>query len=394
VSQLAAAARAVASDSRPKKSLKCAHRLIWAPSSYFCLLVLLLAIAGCKKQVGALPPAKLHGVTRQFAAAAKAAVPANSQVRMEFRDSDGTDHLQIKIASPTFSPNPRGDAFRVLQALNSVAVANSLTQDAASEAPSALSMVFRYGGVPTHKVQIDFLSPAELRSSGTPPPPSAHGPAKLAILLDDLGSDSPVAQEIFALPYPLTISVLPQHPHSIEIAEEARHRGFEVMLHLPMQSVGKEQPEKQQLRPGMPESQVSAMLEQFLADVPGAQGVNNHQGSRATADPALMSELMRVLHTHHVFYVDSRTTAATAAYDTARQEGVPAAFRNVPFLDDVENVPAIENQLALAIRGAREKGEAIAIGHPHPATLQALRAMLPKAQPEGVQLVFVSDLVH
>ena len=78
----------------------------------------------------------------------------------------------------------------------------------------------------------------------------------------------------------------------------------------------------------------------------------------------------------------------------ARQNGVPAGFRNVPFLDDVENVAAIETQINLAMRGAREKGEAIAIGHPHPATLEALRAMLPKARSQGVRLVYVSELVH
>ncbi len=237
------------------------------------------------------------------------------------------------------------------------------------------------------------------RAHATPPPstklPAAKsGEAKLAILIDDLGSDRAAAEQIFALPYPMTISVLPEHPQSVEIAKEARRRGCEVMLHLPMQSVGKDQPEPQELEPGMPSARVSAMVDQFLTDVPGVKGINNHQGSQATADPALMGELMPVLRARHLFYVDSRTTAATVAYDAARQNGVPAGFRNVPFLDDVENVAAIEAQINLAIRGAREKGEAIAIGHPHPATLQALRAMLPKAQSQGVRLVYVSDLVH
>jgi polysaccharide deacetylase 2 family uncharacterized protein YibQ len=238
------------------------------------------------------------------------------------------------------------------------------------------------------------------RARATPPPSSSKvpaartGEAKLAILIDDLGSDRAVAEQIFALPYPMTISVLPEHPQSVEIAKEARRRGCEVMLHLPMQSVGKDQPEPQELEPGMTSARVSAMVDQFLVDVPGVRGINNHQGSKATADAALMGELMPVLRAHHLFYVDSRTTAATVAYDAARQNGVPAGFRNVPFLDDVENVAAIETQINLAVRGAREKGEAIAIGHPHPTTLQALRVMLPKAQSQGVRLVYVSDLVH
>lgn len=225
-------------------------------------------------------------------------------------------------------------------------------------------------------------------------PPEKSGEAKLAILLDDLGSDRRAAEQIFALPYPITISVLPEHTQSVEIAEEARRRGYEVMLHLPMQSVGKEQPERQELQPGMPAANVASLVAQFLGEVPGVKGVNNHQGSQATADMALMSELMPVLRQHDLFYVDSRTTAATVAYDAARKEDVPAAFRNVPFLDDVDNVAAIEKQIALALRGAREKGEAIAIGHPHPATLQALRVMLPRAKAQGVKLVFVSELVH
>jgi uncharacterized protein len=238
------------------------------------------------------------------------------------------------------------------------------------------------------------------RQRATPPPSTSQlpaaksGEAKLAILIDDLGSDRAAAEQIFLLRYPLTVAVLPEHPQSAEIASEARRRGCEVLLHLPMQSLGKDQREPQELEPGMTSARVSAMVDQFLVDVPGVRGINNHQGSQATADPALMAELMPVLRAHHLFYVDSRTTAATVAYDAARQNGVPAGFRNVPFLDDVENVAAIETQINLAMRGAREKGEAIAIGHPHPATLQALRAMLPKARSQGVRLVYVSELVH
>jgi hypothetical protein len=244
----------------------------------------------------------------------------------------------------------------------------------------------------------DKSSRERSRTTSAPPsskqPDAKSGEAKLAILIDDLGSDRAAAEQIFALPYPMTISVLPEHPQSVEIAREAHRRGCEVMLHLPMQSVGKDQPEPQELEPGMPSARVNAMVDQFLRDVPGVKGINNHQGSQATADAALMRELMPVLRAHHLFYVDSRTTAATVAYDAARQNGVPAGFRNVPFLDDVENVAAIEAQLTLAIRGAREKHEAIAIGHPHPATLQALRAVLPKAQSQGVRLVYVSELMH
>src|SRR5437899_5535514 len=127
----------------------------------------------------------------------------------------------------------------------------------------------------------------------------------------------------------------------------------------------------------------------MLETMPEADGVNNHQGSQATSDHALMSELMPVLRDAGVFYVDSRTTAGTVAYDTAKRAGVKTAFRNVPFLDDVQSKSAVKRQLQIAIHGAKEKGEAIAIGHPHPATPQALREMLPEAKQQDVRLVLV-----
>ena len=228
------------------------------------------------------------------------------------------------------------------------------------------------------------------RSSRT----GSTGSPKLAIILDDVGSDPAAVDQIFALHYPLTLSVLPLHQHSAAIAEEAHRRGYQVMLHLPMESIGNEVAEPQQLHVGMSSSQVSSDLGGMLSSVPYAAGVNNHQGSLATSNAALMAELMPLLRQRRLFFIDSRTTAATVAFDAAERDGVPCAFRNVPFLDDVQEAGAIRRQLELAMHGAKEKGEAIAIGHPHPETLQVLREILPQVQAQGVQLVHASALVH
>ncbi len=103
---------------------------------------------------------------------------------------------------------------------------------------------------------------------------------------------------------------------------------------------------------------------------------------------------MPALRELNLFYIDSRTTAATVAFDTAKKDGVPAGFRNVPFLDDVQDVAAIRKQLEFALRSVKEKKSAIAIGHPHPATVEALQQFLPTVQGKGVQLVFASELVR
>ncbi|HET6929825.1 MAG TPA: divergent polysaccharide deacetylase family protein [Candidatus Acidoferrum sp.] len=216
---------------------------------------------------------------------------------------------------------------------------------------------------------------------------------KLAILLDDLGNDREAADAVFALHYPITISVLPFHTHSTEIADEAQRRGLEVMLHLPMRAIANETPEAHQLETGMRGEEVARALNGMLESVPTADGVNNHEGSLATTDAKLMAELMPLLKQKNLFFVDSRTTAATVAFDAAERAGVKSGFRNVPFLDDVQDVGAIKKQLEMAIRGAKEKGAAIAIGHPHPETLRALKEELPRAGAEGVHLVFVSEVV-
>jgi uncharacterized protein len=231
-------------------------------------------------------------------------------------------------------------------------------------------------------------------AAARPPRNGATASPKLAIILDDVGSDPAAIDQVFALHYPLTLSVLPLHPHSTAIAEEAHRRGYQVMLHLPMEAVGNEVAEPRQLRVGMTSLQVSNDLGGMLGSVPYAVGVNNHQGSLATSNPALMAELMPLLRERHLFFIDSRTTAATIAFDAAEHDGVPCAFRNVPFLDDIQEAGAIRHQLELAIHGAKEKGQAIAIGHPHPETLQVLREMLPQIQAQGVQLVHASTLVH
>ena len=362
-----------------------------------CFLLVVL-LGGCKKsEEKRLTPAQVHQITRDLAAAASSAVPSGTSIKLRqdvsSGPSGGIDFLRIGLKNDSSAEVNRAAVAKLIQGLNAAATRNHLTQDPPMQTGDLLQFKFRHAGVPTVEIEIVTRSPSGSGSGAVNPGGNAANP-RLAIIIDDLGSDRAAAEAVFALGHPLTISVLPNHEHSVEIATEAHRRGFQVMLHLPMQSVANETPEAQELHPGMPASEVAALVDQFLKNVPDTAGVNNHQGSQATADPALMDELMPVLRDRHLFYVDSRTTAATVAYDTAQDFGVRSAFRNVPFLDDVAEVAAVRRQLELALRGAREKGEAVAIGHPHPATLQALREVLPQAKAQGVRLVPASELAH
>ena len=362
-----------------------------------CFLLAVLS-SGCKRnEANRLTPAHVHQITRELAAAASAAVPAGTTIKLRQGASSqqpgNTDYLRIVLKNDSSPDTHRTAVAKLLQSLGPVATQNHLTQAPPSQTGDLLRIELRHSGVPALEIEIvTRATPASI--VGAKNSTGKVVDARLAIIIDDLGSDRAAADSVFALGYPLTVSVLPNHEHSMDIAKEAHRRGFQVMLHLPMQSVANETPEAQELRPGMPAPEVTALIDQFLQNVPDIAGVNNHQGSQATADTALMDELMPVLRDRNLFYVDSRTTPATVAYDTAQDFGVRSAFRNVPFLDDVAEVAAVRKQLELALRGAREKGEAVAIGHPHPATLQALREVLPRAQEQGVRLVLASELVH
>ena len=371
-------------------------RLITFPLAW--LFVAALLSWGCKsEQQKRLSPGRVHGITREMmrASAGFGKQPGDLASHLQFdgTHADRVDHLFVVLPGAN-EQTQRESVARLIQSLDRIATSNNLTRDEGTRSGALLRLDYRSAGAITNSVHIIIPRAARAASPVTPRQGEKNGTARLAIILDDLGSDRAAADAIFAMPYPLTVSVLPHHAHSVEIAEQAHRYGYEVLLHLPMQSVGNETREAQELHPGMPADDIPVLFEQMIESVPNATGVNNHQGSEATADPALMEELMPVLQKWNLFYVDSRTTAATVAYDTAQRLGVRSAFRNVPFLDDVREVSAVRKQIELALRGAKEKGEAIAIGHPHPATLEALSEVLPQAEARGVRLVYASDLVH
>jgi polysaccharide deacetylase 2 family uncharacterized protein YibQ len=356
--------------------------------------LLLLCTVSCGRRE--ITSEQVRGITREMMAAARKA--AGNEAEIDVRPL--ATSASPKTKSP---PAARADQLYIslhnaarlpaLQsALDGVAKAHGLERaevQPAAATPGLARFEFRSGSRRTHTVQI-FL-PMLRRPS--PAPRDATGP-RLAIIIDDLGYDRAAAEALFALAYPFTVSVLPNHTISAELAEEARRFGYEVMMHLPMESAnGDAKPETVELRVGMSEAEISKTVAKMLSTVPAAIGVNNHQGSRATTDRTLLAAVMSVLRDRKMFFVDSRTTANSVAYLAARNARVPAAARDV-FLDDTPTREGALRQLALAERTARQYGFAIAIGHPHPSTLEALAEFLSGLEARGVRLVFVSELVR
>jgi polysaccharide deacetylase 2 family uncharacterized protein YibQ len=235
-------------------------------------------------------------------------------------------------------------------------------------------------------------APAATPTPAMAPSAAPNGP-RLAIIIDDCGQWPVTERGFIALPVALTLSVLPHVRYGSEIAHDAQAAGKGVMLHLPMEPLSGIDPGPGRITTSMDDAAITAQVRDDIASVPLATGVNNHEGSRATADDRVMRDVAEVLATDHLFFIDSLTTGSSVAERDAHAAGIATASRDV-FLDNVADVDATEAQLRRAAQVAKAHGSAIAIGHPRPTTLTAVRALLPELQREGITLVFASDLVH
>jgi uncharacterized protein len=375
----------------------------FSPSLFvFLLACAILGAAGCKGKSTPTNGVSIRKITREFVLAAKNASGGRAEIgtRPEYAPRQPAtagkpgkpqtlvaDHIFITVPLSK-SGMPERVAHDAIEAeLGRVAESHHLQRVMRSSAPGLERFDFLSEGRRTQSIHL--MTPLPKTEAGSAP--SAR--PRLAVVIDDLGNDRGQAESLFRLAYPLTISVLPHEADSGEIAEEAHGRGYQVMLHLPIASNDGNKEEAIELHPGMDSAAVQKTFAAMLDTVPYAAGVNNHEGSLGTSNAQLMNELMPLLRERNLFFIDSRTTAATVAETAARAAGVPAASRNV-FLDDETSPAAIRKQFDLAFRDAREKGAALAIGHPHRETLQVLSEMLPEAQRQGIRLVFASSLAR
>lgn len=234
-----------------------------------------------------------------------------------------------------------------------------------------------------------------------PEPPIEEKPApvpssypRVAIVIDDMGQDLKKLKELFQLGAPVTIAVMPYQRFSGEEAKEAHDRGWDVLLHLPMEpkDSAANNPGKGALFTKMTADEVKARIEEDLRSVPHVTGVNNHMGSKFTESEPLMRAALEELKERDLFFLDSRTSPKSVGGRVARELGVPNADRNV-FLDNTREKGYIKGQLREAVSIARKKGYAIAIGHPYPETIAALKEALPELEGSGVKIVRLSEVI-
>nr|WP_240915814.1 divergent polysaccharide deacetylase family protein [Pseudomonas otitidis] len=231
-------------------------------------------------------------------------------------------------------------------------------------------------------------APPAVPPSAKPTAPASQPRPRLALIIDDLGQTPERDRRVLALPATVALAIIPETPHATDLARRAHDARRTVMLHLPMDPAGG----PFAWHPDLPEAELARRLDAAFAAVPYSQGVNNHMGSRMTAQPEAMAWLMKRLQADHRFFVDSRTSAATVAAAEAQKAGLASLSRDV-FLDDDQHPEAIARQFEAALNLARKQGTAVMIGHPHPATLALLERELPRLAERGFELVSVPQMI-
>lgn len=212
----------------------------------------------------------------------------------------------------------------------------------------------------------------------------------IAIVIDDLGLNRKMTKAVLSLPAPITAAFLAYADDLPDQTEQARLKGHELLLHTPMEPVNSRfNPGPDALRSEMSAEEIEETLDAMLEAFSDYVGINNHMGSKFTSDKQAFEVVIRKLKEKGLLFLDSLTSGRSVAWKLARDEHVPYAVRDV-FLDNSQDEEDIMNQLALLEKHAINRRTAVAIGHPHATTINALKKWIPKAKEKGFVFVPIS----
>lgn len=217
----------------------------------------------------------------------------------------------------------------------------------------------------------------------------------IAIVVDDFGYNrSAVVEKFLDLPFAVTYSIIPGLPYSKKIAEEIHDKRKPIMVHMPMEPMqGKVESDGYTLLTTLPPPEIARRMREAIAAIPFANGVNNHMGSKATTDSLLLQAALVEIKKAGYFFLDSRTSQQSMAFDLAQADGVPA-LRNNLFIDAEDGKEHIEQKLNTLVEIASREKFAIGICHPRPNTLEVLLKIVPQLEARGYVFVHAEALLQ
>lgn len=227
------------------------------------------------------------------------------------------------------------------------------------------------------------------------------GSARIAVVIDDLGFQPAHDRAVLALDDRLSVAVIPGTPGARSLARKAAEQQRDVLIHLPLAGVAKDDCDSgllECLDPGWPSEAIDRYLDRALREIPSAIGINNHQGSRFTADPAAVDQLVQGLvrlverQDRSMIVLDSRTTPDTRLEDQSQQAGLPTLRRHV-FIDHVDDEVAMARAWRDLLDRAQRDGAAVGIAHPRRSTLVFLASAIEALDNSEIELVPLSALL-
>ena len=219
---------------------------------------------------------------------------------------------------------------------------------------------------------------------------------KLAILIDDVGMETRTAYKFLEITEKLNFATIPFLPRTKEATKILKDAGYNIILHMPMESLSNESLNKKTvglIRTNMSEKVIRNKFQEAIDGVGEVRGFNNHMGSKFTSNSQKMKELLRMAKEKNMFFVDSVTIGRTVGYKIAKEMGIKTIKRSV-FLDNKNELQAIKEQIKKSVQSAKKNGKALVIGHYRPLTAQAIKEMIPYIKKEKVTLVFVEDVLE
>lgn len=224
---------------------------------------------------------------------------------------------------------------------------------------------------------------------------------KLAIIIDDFGKNRKGVSEMMSIKRPLTFAVMPFLDYSGQDAVSAHDKGFEIILHLPMQSEKDDIQSWLGPRPvklNLSASQIKKITADSINSIPYIAGVNIHMGALASENERVISAVMETVSEKGLYFVDSLTSARTVCRKAAKKTGINFIERDVFLEGNSNNVTKnyVKSQLSKAGEIALKYGYAVAIGHVGSAggrvTAEAINEMIPVLEKKGIEFVYVSEL--
>ncbi len=228
-----------------------------------------------------------------------------------------------------------------------------------------------------------------------PDPALTRHAGKIAIIIDDFGyATGDVVNSLLKLETPITYSIIPGLKFSRVLAERLNKAGKAILIHMPMQALERRvESDGYSLLVNMNEKEIRARVRKAIAAVPHAVGMNNHMGSAATVRDSLLAPVFDELDKAGLFFIDSRTNPNTHAFKLAKKMGLEAEINDI-FLDNEESWEKVQQKMWQLADLAASRGSAIAIGHPHRYTLQAIQEIAPQLVQRGFQFVPVEELTQ